>query len=132
MIALTQITNTEIFAFRTALVFKLLSRKVLFIDRKDSKNLKKYATFKENDNFQGWATAKLYIVGMGNFQDTFETCKRLFISAFSICMTTFKIWKFQILVLHGIYREKYPSQRKFFELQRLYSSKWKACTCISS
>ena len=51
MIALTQITNTEIFAsiavlvFNTeifasiaVLVFKLLSRKVLFINRKDNKN----------------------------------------------------------------------------------------------
>ena len=27
---------------------------------------------------------------MQNFQDTFETRKRSFISAFSICMTTFK------------------------------------------
>ena len=33
MIALTQITNTEIFAFIAVLVFKLLSRKVLFINR---------------------------------------------------------------------------------------------------
>ena len=31
MIALTQITITEIFAFISVLVFKLLSRKVLFI-----------------------------------------------------------------------------------------------------
>ena len=34
MIALTQITNTEIFAFIAVLVFKLLSREVLFIIRK--------------------------------------------------------------------------------------------------
>ena len=32
MIALTQITNTETFAFIAVLVFKLLSRKVLFIN----------------------------------------------------------------------------------------------------
>ena len=38
MIALTQITNTEIFAFIAVLVFKLLSRKVLFINRKDNRN----------------------------------------------------------------------------------------------
>ena len=37
MIALTQITNTEIFAFMTVIVFKLLSRKVLFINSKDNK-----------------------------------------------------------------------------------------------
>ena len=38
MIALTQITNNEIFAFVAALVFKLLSRKILFINRKDNRN----------------------------------------------------------------------------------------------
>ena len=37
IIASTQITNTDIFAFRAVLVFKLLSRKVLFINRKDNK-----------------------------------------------------------------------------------------------
>ena len=36
MITSTQITNTEIFAFKTVLLFKLLSRKVLFINRKDN------------------------------------------------------------------------------------------------
>ena len=34
MIASTHITNTEIFAFIAVLVFKLLSRKVLFINKK--------------------------------------------------------------------------------------------------
>ena len=34
MIALSQITNTEISAFMAVLVFKLLSRKVLFKNRK--------------------------------------------------------------------------------------------------
>ena len=38
MIALTQIKNTEIFAFIAALNLKLLSHKVLFINRKDNKN----------------------------------------------------------------------------------------------
>ena len=38
VIALTQITNTEIFAFITVLVFELLSRKVLFTNRKDNRN----------------------------------------------------------------------------------------------
>ena len=32
MIASTQVTNTEIFAFTAVLVFKLLSREVLFIN----------------------------------------------------------------------------------------------------
>ena len=38
MIALTQITNTEIFTFIAVIVFKLLSRKILFINRKDNRN----------------------------------------------------------------------------------------------
>ena len=38
MINSTQITNTEIFVFRTVLVFKLLSLKVLLINRKDNRN----------------------------------------------------------------------------------------------
>ena len=38
MIISTQITNTEIFAFIAVLVFKLLSRKVFFIKRRDNRN----------------------------------------------------------------------------------------------
>ena len=38
MIASSQITNTETFVFMAVLVFKLLSRKVLFINRKDNRN----------------------------------------------------------------------------------------------
>ena len=34
----THITNTEIFALTVVLVFKLLSRKFLFINRKDNRN----------------------------------------------------------------------------------------------
>ena len=41
MVASTQITNPEIFAFVAVLVFKLLSRKVLFIDRKGNRNCEK-------------------------------------------------------------------------------------------
>ena len=40
MIASTQITNSDIFAFIAALVFKLISRKVLFINRKDNRTVK--------------------------------------------------------------------------------------------
>ena len=36
---------------------------------------------------QGEITAKLKKIGMQNFQDTFETCKQSFTSAFSVCMT---------------------------------------------
>ena len=39
MIASIKITNTEIFAFIPDLVFKLLSRKVLFINMKDNRLL---------------------------------------------------------------------------------------------
>ena len=38
LIALTEITNSEIFAFSSVLAFKLLSCKVLFINRKDKRN----------------------------------------------------------------------------------------------
>ena len=38
MIASTQTKSIEIFAFIAGLVFKLLSRKVLFINRKDNRN----------------------------------------------------------------------------------------------
>ena len=38
MIALAQVTHTEIFALISVLVFKLLSRKVLFVNRKDNRN----------------------------------------------------------------------------------------------
>ena len=38
MIASTKTANTEIFTFIAVLVFQLLSRKVLFINRKDNKN----------------------------------------------------------------------------------------------
>ena len=41
MIASTQIKSIEIFAFIAGLVFKLLSRKVLFINRKDNRNYEK-------------------------------------------------------------------------------------------
>ena len=37
MVAFTQITNTEIFAFIAVLGFKLLERKVLFTNRKDNR-----------------------------------------------------------------------------------------------
>ena len=54
MIALTQITNTEIFALIAVLVFKLLSGKVLFINRKDNRNLlKNRLLFKKIANFRG-------------------------------------------------------------------------------
>ena len=45
MIASTQITNTEIFAFIAVLVFMLLSRKVLFINRKHNRNCYKVGYF---------------------------------------------------------------------------------------
>ena len=52
MIASTQITNTEIFAFIAVLVFKLLSREVLFINKK-KKLLKSRLLFKKIEIFTG-------------------------------------------------------------------------------
>ena len=40
IIALAQITNTGIFAFKAVVVFKLLNHEVLFTNRKDSRNCK--------------------------------------------------------------------------------------------
>ena len=48
MVTSTQITNTEILAFIAILIFKLLSRKVLFINRKDKRNYKNVGFFKGN------------------------------------------------------------------------------------
>ena len=53
MKALTQVTNTEIFAFIAVLFFKLLSRKILFINRIDNRNLKSWLLFKKIANFTG-------------------------------------------------------------------------------
>ena len=54
MIASTQITNTEVFAFISVLALKLLSRKVLFTNRKrQQKLLKSRLLFKKIANFTG-------------------------------------------------------------------------------
>ena len=54
MIASTQITNTEIFTIIAVLVFKLLSLKVLFTNRKDKKKLlKSRLLFKKIANSTG-------------------------------------------------------------------------------
>ena len=45
MFVSTQITNTEIFVFMAVLVFKLLSRKALFTNRKDNRNCYKVGYF---------------------------------------------------------------------------------------
>ena len=46
-----QITNTQIFAFIAILVFKLSSRKVLFMNRKNKKLLKSRLLFKRIAHF---------------------------------------------------------------------------------
>ena len=51
MIVLIQITNTKIFAFIAVLFFKLLSRKVLFINKRKQKLLKSSLIFKKIANF---------------------------------------------------------------------------------
>ena len=45
MITSTQITNTGIFAFTAVVVFKLFSRKVLFLNGKDNRNYSKVGYF---------------------------------------------------------------------------------------
>ena len=47
IIVSTQTTNTEVFPFIAVLVFKLLSRKFLFINRKDNRNCLKSRLFFE-------------------------------------------------------------------------------------
>ena len=65
MIASTQITNIEIFAFISVLVSNLLSRKVLLINEKDNRNsLKSRLLFKTLENFTVLFTVKLKTVGM--------------------------------------------------------------------
>ena len=51
MITSTQITNTKISAFIAVLVFKLMSCKVLFINRED--NRKSRVLFEKIANFMG-------------------------------------------------------------------------------
>ena len=54
MIALTPITNTEIFALIAVLVFKLMSRKVnRNRTEKTVETFKKQAAFSENSKFHG-------------------------------------------------------------------------------
>ena len=77
MSASTPITNIEIFVFIAVLVFKLLSREVLFINRKDNKINKKQAT-----RLLRLLSSTLLFKKITNF-----SCKLLQISAFSIYMT---------------------------------------------
>ena len=53
MIALKQITETEIFVFIAIQVFKLLSSKILFIVHKKKKMLKSRLLFRKRANFKG-------------------------------------------------------------------------------
>ena len=79
MIASTQITNTEIFSFITVLVFKLLSRKVLFINRNDNRNCLKIDYF-----LRKWQHSPVNYCKIINSWNTFETRKQSF-STFSNC-----------------------------------------------
>ena len=91
MIASTQITNTEIITFMSVLVFKLWSHKVLFLNGKDDKLLKGRLLSKKIVSFFGKLLQKIRNT-MWNFQDTFETRKQSFISAFSMVHgVTFKL-----------------------------------------
>ena len=60
MIASRQITNFEFFTFIAVLVFKLLIRKVLFINKKGNKKLlKRRLLFKKIANFSDMVKHKL-------------------------------------------------------------------------
>ena len=66
--------NTEIFAFITVLVFKLLSRKFLFINRKDIGNIKKYATFFKKQQISRVNYCKIRKSWNANFSGYFYQC----------------------------------------------------------
>ena len=51
MIASTQITNTEVFAFIGALMLKSLGCKVLFINSRDNRNCEKVGYFKQQHSW---------------------------------------------------------------------------------
>ena len=53
IIASSQITNTKIVTFIALLVFKLLSRKVLFIKEKTTETVKNRLLFLKNSKFYG-------------------------------------------------------------------------------
>ena len=53
IIASSQITNTEIVTFIALLVFKLLSRKILFIKEKTTETVKNRLLFLKNSKFYG-------------------------------------------------------------------------------
>ena len=55
MIALTQITNTEIFTFIAVLVFKFLSRKVFLINRKKQISRVNYSKVITSWNAKCWS-----------------------------------------------------------------------------
>ena len=62
MIASRQITNFEFFTFIAVLVFKLLIRKVLFINKKGNKKLlKRRLLFKKIANFSDMVKHKLRV-----------------------------------------------------------------------
>ena len=56
---------------------------------------------------------------MWNFQDSFETCKRSFISVFSICMTILLRYMLSILLVFEIYIEKKVLEQRFWFLHGL-------------
>ena len=69
MIASTQKTNTEIFAFIAVLVLRLLSRKVLFINRKDNRNCGFYSSvvFRLDDcNFKNLHKLSFSLLGFSD------------------------------------------------------------------
>ena len=77
IISASSFKNAEIFAFVFFLVFKLLSCKIVFLNRKDSRNYyKSLLLFIKIANLTRKSLQNNKKIGMRNFQDTFETCNR--------------------------------------------------------
>ena len=72
MIASAQKTNTEILAFIAALDFKLLSRKVLFINKTDNRNCERVGYFLKTQQVSRVNYCKIINSWSAKFSDTFE------------------------------------------------------------
>ena len=76
MITSTQITNTEIFSFIVVIFFNVLSHKVLFINRKDTRNRQKIGYFLSKWQISQVNYWKIINSLNPKFLDTFETCEQ--------------------------------------------------------
>ena len=77
MIASKQITNTEIFTFIAILVFKLLNRKILFINKKDNRNCYKVEYFLRKQQIIRVNYCKIVNAGNANFLGYFRNMQAI-------------------------------------------------------